>query len=330
MKSTSQERLDNLHKQLRTLAIEPHTVMPDGAEGGTIYHYTDAEGLESIIGTGMLWATNLPSLDDTLETKYPHRFCQEFLSSRLNECSSETRDLLRHAHNVLNRFSEYLCHYEYQFSISFSLASGLESQWRDYADKGKGFAIGFDTGRMLQKFLSDCTDPESTTEPYFTFRKMVYSPEKQKTILDSILAETLDAWPALCDLPLFQENTMEQHVACRLVLYLMLAATCFKDPSFTAEREYRVMAANGLEMKVAGTKLDVKSRTRSRDGKRIKYWELDVTDSTSGLMPISEVIIGAANDSTAAKKQLERVLQMKGYTGENFPNIVQAAYQPAV
>src|SRR5580704_8956937 len=115
-----------------------------------LFHYTSQAGLLGIVSSNVLWATNALYLNDSSELDYGLTVAREKLRSVLqrsdpvNELLRRTDDLLKLQVLLPNR-SFYAC--------CFCEESNLLSQWREYADRGGGYAIGFDTDDLMRAGL---------------------------------------------------------------------------------------------------------------------------------------------------------------------------------
>ena len=108
-----------------------------------------AAGLMGILNSSTLWATNLWCLNDPKEVQYPHDTGRLYLEGKSRECKPRMRPLVAYSLEVFDKFLVDNFPYEYQFSVSFSLAGDQAEQWWDYADRGKGYAIGFDKYKLI-------------------------------------------------------------------------------------------------------------------------------------------------------------------------------------
>jgi len=126
-------------------AQEATTKMSDNS---FLYHYTSIAGLNSIVRSGKVWASDCRYLNDRQELA---RALEMFLA-KLEGASKEALSLALHWHT----FSRCHC------VFSLSRSPKVLSQWRAYADDGRGAAIGFRVeflsglAKSPSKFLVDC------------------------------------------------------------------------------------------------------------------------------------------------------------------------------
>ena len=102
----------------------------------TIYHYTNLNNFISIIENQALYCTNTSFLNDKREYKYG----VDLLLSRIdilknNGFNSDILDMLVKHIDLIFKSERYV--------TCFSKNGDLLSQWRAYANNGKGISIGF-------------------------------------------------------------------------------------------------------------------------------------------------------------------------------------------
>ncbi|MDP1862708.1 MAG: DUF2971 domain-containing protein [Thiobacillus sp.] len=100
-----------------------------------LYHYTTISGLNSIIRTGKVWASDCRYLNDQQELQH----AIELLLGKFEGSCRETLEWAFHWHNLSR------CHCVF----SLSRSPKVLSQWRAYADDGRGAAIGFDEKHLF-------------------------------------------------------------------------------------------------------------------------------------------------------------------------------------
>jgi hypothetical protein len=110
-----------------------------------LWHYTTLSGLEGILRSGKMWATEARHTTDAREFVHVH----DLAISYLNNLELKT-DAERHAKQACLQFVEEefgegaLSQKAMEvFVASFSSAENLKSQWNEYSDKGSGVSIAF-------------------------------------------------------------------------------------------------------------------------------------------------------------------------------------------
>lgn len=99
------------------------------AEDEILYHYTSIVGLNGIISSRTVWASDCRYLNDQKELVH----ALDIFLSRLGEDSKSALSLALHWHNLSRAHCVF----------SLSRSPHVLSQWRAYGDDGRGAAIGF-------------------------------------------------------------------------------------------------------------------------------------------------------------------------------------------
>lgn len=106
-----------------------------------IYHYCSVEAFVNILKTNSIWLTHAREMNDTLEDEYFSAPLKKALQS-FNDISESEQDLLQQI------ISAYLERVTFPYVACFSREDDVLSQWRAYADDGRGIAIGFKVGAI--------------------------------------------------------------------------------------------------------------------------------------------------------------------------------------
>ena len=106
----------------------------------TIYHYTDVRGALAIIESGHLWFTERAHLNDPIELQYGLRIGHEMFEEAVKRAGptvpqQTANHLMEEAGVGLIEFGSWVA--------SFSYDGDDLSQWRSYADDGRGVCLGF-------------------------------------------------------------------------------------------------------------------------------------------------------------------------------------------
>jgi len=121
----------------------------DYRRADTIYHYTNPAGLTGILESQSLWLFDLRSLNDERELIFGQeiflRPVCDWFSKHVPEPTRSVR--LR---EIREQFRQETTHHQF-FSVSFCTDNNSAHLWDNYAQQGKGAAIGFDPF-WLKKF----------------------------------------------------------------------------------------------------------------------------------------------------------------------------------
>lgn len=127
----------------------------------TLYHYTDASGFKGILESGTLWFTDIFSLNDTSELKHGVEVACQLLdkASSRADASPTCKEFAKTVSSVLLENVETSANY---FVCCFTDNGDDLSQWKGYADDGRGYALGFDAVALEQTFAHSEVDHHST------------------------------------------------------------------------------------------------------------------------------------------------------------------------
>jgi hypothetical protein len=288
--------LDRL-AETRRAALFEDTVPPR-----VLYHYTTAEGLLGIMTTGSFHATDSRYLNDTSEVTYAAKMVRDVVEDQAGRSSGPTKTMLeRIVHCGVDDLESFVGRY-----VACLCEDGdLLSQWRGYGAEGGGFSIGIET-RFAR--WHDCSHPD----PLYHLRRVEYEPERQRqAIIDAVhwvctVFETMvERYGALdresCILPLCCAKFRSQ-------VFEMLS--CFKDPGYREENEWRLLAILDLHRSGALVKY------RARSGMVVPYIEIGVSDVAgihAGRMPVAEVVCGPMTHPELAQRSVRLLLDNSGY-----------------
>jgi hypothetical protein len=238
----------------------------------TLYHYTTAAGLQGIIASKSLWASDYRFLNDTSEFRYGWKLVVDAMDDReaeIKECSSvawQTIELfLRDADKA------------YAFVGSLTSQGDLLSQWRGY-NRGQGFAIGFNEDWLEQ----------NAAVQKFDISPVLYGPDEQRGAADTTVNLLIQQ---LVDNKAEPATVLEKINTWRL--QAVKTALRLKDRHFSEERESRLVWS--------GHSWPVRLRTRVSPAGLVPYqaFQLDLATARSALshpnnFGIEEIIVGPA------------------------------------
>jgi hypothetical protein len=194
----------------------------DPNDGGTLYHYTTAEGLQGIIKTKSIWASDYRFLNDATEFDYGLSIFDEIFEGFATRLPSE-------AVEVIKRTKEDYRRATFDIGTTLQIASfcghgDLLSQWRGYSG-AIGYAIGFNREWLHQnaqvqgfQLIPTCYEPPEQrriiTDKLHLLKKLL----EERTEKESPKNTVLEWWPQ----------------------FLMSIAAC-KNEHFKEEQEWRLV-----------------------------------------------------------------------------------------
>jgi hypothetical protein len=270
-----------------------------------IYHYTTPEKFISILTNQSFYFTNLNYLNDRKEFHHGVDLILKVVDKLSKE--SKNKIILEKIKNNIN----YI-HKSPKYVSCFSCNGDLLSQWRAYANDGKGISVGFDVASISQ---FDIGQIES--------KYILYDENGQIEMIEEIIEIHIDLFNKIFKEYDWGEYRFESLVATSILDFLEGVISIFKHPSFSEEREFR------LEWKIDGNIITIEDsdvKFRSTESLIIPYINLLYLDwgnidnpEYPGLvnrLPIKEIIIGPSLEYEPNKQSIELLLKNLGYDNE--------------
>jgi hypothetical protein len=143
-----------------------------------LYHYTSQSGLQGILASDNIWATDIYALNDWTEFRLlftsaaMQLLADTFTSELPDDIDPDAKKMMvervlaeRNFPTLLEIIKADPPYGERKgvFVCSFTAAGDLLSQWRGYSHSSQGFSLGFDTA-LLKKQLQAVHTPDTPTE----------------------------------------------------------------------------------------------------------------------------------------------------------------------
>lgn len=260
---------------------------------GLRYHYTDAAGLLGIITSSRLWATDIRFLNDPSEGRFLPETILKLMAGKASGTSVREKEVIEGIRVKLNNPRAKGS----TFSVSFCEEGDLLSQWRGYGSFGVGYAIGLDLQRAPHMQLGAHYDVQYGEDG-----------------LDAVTADLLDIYvQAVNASPGMIETWSEE--AATLLQYL---AWSFKDPSYSEEKESRIIAGYSKRGDYL-FKQEAPLRFRVRGSDIIPYIPLALDLMREGdsvpKAPIKRIVVGPGVDYERNASSIAQLLDENGYAG---------------
>jgi hypothetical protein len=183
-----------------------------------IYHYCGLDSFEKIVNSQTIWLTNALKTNDRYEIKWITELLKSFPDIK--------------SHIKVNKFKTLYEYYVKSFIrphiACFSKEGDILSQWRGYANNGKGVSIGFD-----RKYF-EAIAKRDQDQKEISIKKVVYLENDQKQELKRLI----DAR----DFKGFAEVNEDFNVGdIVLASELVQLGVKFKHYTFEEEKEVRVI-----------------------------------------------------------------------------------------
>ena len=212
-----------------------------------VFHYTDSGGLHGIVSSDKLRATEGAALNDLNEVGDGLRFVHDWLTQQAQtSLGPNLAETFVHGRDLFTRV----------YVLSASLLPDDAGQWRNYADGGRGYAVGIDPTVPLA-VVAEGSRPPLTRLPDLgvmfahsgriePWRKCLYFDDDRLQALDELLAQKE---VELADVR--STGYGEEDLAAALQLFEQEAvadfaglASLIKDPGWSGEQEVRAVATS--------------------------------------------------------------------------------------
>jgi len=208
---------------------------------GQVYHYTDLAGLVGMVGSGVLWATSLSSLNDTSELAYGLKIVRE------EWAACERQGLPDRAGEFINQVLEVVASDDDRanvFAFSASAKDDLLNQWAHYGGTD-GFELAISTKRKFEVLGREpaVVDPERIPVLTNGWGAVLYRPKRQRENARRLLERALHEFNRY---ERFYGSGTAEHLGAAAVwqgAHIKTQAALWKDPAFYAEKEVRYVTA---------------------------------------------------------------------------------------
>ncbi|WP_316227718.1 DUF2971 domain-containing protein [Bradyrhizobium sp. SZCCHNR3015] len=275
--------------------IQDRLYNPEGDE--LIYHYCDPNAFANIMQSRTMWHTAFSALNDSSERQWGLAQFIESADKQRGVCGAEFIDRIIEIVRLAQGSTVAMI-------ASYSLNGDLLSQWRAYADDGRGFAIGFAAREMEMPAKPLRVLYDRAAQRHELVNNIRHAFEVEKRFGFRYDEAFLDHW-------------------CRFGLDLC----AYKHPSFAEEKEIRRVHITGLALNESERRMipmgaidgsgarrsdPVPIRYRVRNGVQVPYVVLDITDNGKNA-PVKEIILGPKNSDK--EENVAAFLASAGWNG---------------
>jgi hypothetical protein len=294
-----------------------------------VWHYTTLAGLDGILSSGTMWATDARFTNDTTEFIHARVIAAEYLKSLKSDDLRASMPLDTISSMLDKAFDGgALSPTETEvYLISFSEAPDLLSQWNSYADSSRGVSIAFDL-RYIR--------PPKEEEIAVTFAPCVYGHAEKLALIDDALSHFVSGvarldrqaqdqdwmkyhirdWQLMQDiygLP-FDKSAFGEKLQCKFKVELLEAwrktlfdllrvASHCKSAAFSAEREWRLALARPANRARAVNPVQLRGMKGN-----IPYFRSNLFRSDR--LPVTRVMTGPLCTET---DKVQKTLESNGY-----------------
>lgn len=250
-------------------------------------HYTSQSGLLGIVGTEKVRATNIKFLNDEYEFQHALDLIKEIIPTSHITTGHKDHDTYTKYKEAIEKQLKSLNNFRADsiFTLSFSEETDLLSQWRGYCPENNGYCLILKVNDILEKAKLIYDDVRLVA--------CIYDQEiKEKQIKDTLNKYWFKYLES-------GEGKKRRDIVENLATEIMLLASYFKHPSFSEEKEHRIV----IILEYAPDN-DIKFR----EGKfsLIPYLELPAPKEC-----VKKICIGPTSNKTLSKRALESFLESK-------------------
>lgn len=221
------------------------------------YHYCSVDTFFNIMQTSTIRLGNPLFMNDSAEIIWLLELLKNYVAKNKN-CP----EILKKWSLIKQMINKLLQKIDLPFIFCLSKGNDVLSQWRSYADDGKGVAIGIDVNRLLK------LDTE-----LLTGKDIIYDDKEQMKLLEQKkLDDSLDDFIEELEMVLPGENETEIYSKVRKVAsYILNEAIICKNPAFEEEREFRILCSPS---KVSEKSMVSEIKFRSNNKQILPYREI--------------------------------------------------------
>lgn len=284
-----------------------------------LYHYSTMSSLKAIVENQTLFCSNSAYLNDKREYNYGLDLFKDALKKKLidSDAGIETNII----NSVLKRLNEK--NVSNHFATCFSLEGDLLSQWRAYADDGKGISIGFDRKKLIEGF-------DNIAKGFY----IEYNLVNQLKLVEILIKQIFDFYIEKFDIlnNLKSEGSLYDDLSQEINELIDKYIGLFKHNSFAEEKEFRFetsidiqfnQSLESVSYRIGKNNLLVPYKTLSTnyalEKERLKdnIEKLEAFEKSNNLkvkkLPITQIIIGPSLDFELNKHSINDFLIKNDY-----------------
>lgn len=284
-----------------------------------LFHYTNAAGLNGILGSGNIWATHYLHLNDPKEILSSIHLIQNILEiiTTENEYCQKYKTLLTQyiITEAISIYTNSNSKLHDTFIASFSEDEKVLSQWRTYADNGYGYVFGINPSELIRN--GDPKKSFGTEQCVFDLIKVIYDIDEQKNIVRTSVCEIINKHKKMVE-----QDDLDEEQTCDtfnsiLLNFTLMAAIIFKRESYHEEKEWRFVHSRTTGFQSNAN--DINFRNHEHD--IIPYINFDLNKTVTGKRPSIAIYHGSKQNKLKAEKTISMLLHNKGYNSNHIDDI---------
>lgn len=248
-------------------------------------HYTSIPGLIGIIRDNSLWATNIRFLNDEQEFKHALDLVKNLIpNSRITKEQPDNalhKQFIEGIQKELKSLDSYKS--DSVFTLSFSEETDLLSQWRGYCVANTGYCIEFDAEQILQSAEKDYKEAR--------LLECIYAPQEK----DNKIKELLNKYWRIYDSS--DNDGARKKIFEELAKEILLLASYFKHPSFSEEKEHRIVIV---------VEYEAMEKVLFREGRSSLIPYISISNAREA---IKNIVVGPTSNKKLSERSLEMLLE---------------------
>jgi hypothetical protein len=211
-----------------------------------LFHYTNERVLFAILDSGLLWFTSIYHMDDPEELDFGFNVARGLFKKAADGSKGLMRKFCRGLaeDGDRKRIRELIAFY----SVSFGLRDDGK-QWTDYADGGRGIALGLAAEFFEAAPVEDPDNPKP--EDMIRCGKVTYGPEdgqaRHQKVIDAALTVIEQVrrqkWLRSCE----EAATFCRYLAVSTYTEILWNCVTSKDSKWSHQHEQRLLVMNSLK-----------------------------------------------------------------------------------
>ena len=303
--------------------FQQYTRIPSDALD-VFYHYTTHAGLEGILRSGGLRATYRMGMNDTGEFAYARNVVYKALNEigRRRDLPKVVQSLTTYTRKNLDKFLDDTTEMSRAYCACLTISPDHQpEQWETYAERGMGFAIGFNLSLLLEMQVPAV----QRGEPFIFCAPVTYNQRDQCDLVRRLVEAgiyDLQTFEATCSQQLEHLTALRDRITREIVIHLLTLIDFIKAPTYNSEREIRLfLDPNDGTLKASHIQY------YARNTESIPFIFMDLRNPKTRRLPLAEIKVGPSASFSEEKAFLEALLDELGY-GSNYgdrPRITQSA-----
>ena len=258
------------------------------------FHYTDLNGLIGILNSKTLRLCSYRGMNDNLELYWFQNKLRAQIEKSIRSHNLETQYLpiLDHLYSLLSEHTITL------YLSSFSKERDRLSQWRAYANDGKGVSIGISFNNFPFKKRTACPSKEVETSTGYV--DVIYDPKEQHIKV----MEFEDLFFSYA-LKIIRKELKIDHLQI-LATSILVDSAMYKNPAFEEEQEVRIIQAPMYKEKIGHDGTLSKIQFKNTEDQLTSYFTIPIRESM-----IESITLGPK--CRCDEREIKLFLQHNGY-----------------